>query len=244
MIKQIYFAERNPATSHDEFLAGTGPAHAALAGSFPSILERFSRIVQCRRTAEADALPVEQEYDGANILSYRSLSAAVSLPCDPNIGTMLTDERRVFVDHVSEHTLSAEEDVVIAGDTSDYVVVELVTRRPGSDLPEFSAAWTGEFGHRLARNEIFTSKVSRYVHNVVVFPAPQRYPYHGFSEVWIATADDAAIVLERLDHWDTESGLKDFAVSRRFLFRRHFAWDSRDSMMHADDDPRPLEVAP
>jgi hypothetical protein len=227
MIKQIYFAQRNPATSHDEFLANWGQ-HAALAGSIPSILERFAGMVQCRRTAEADALPVEQGYDGANILSYRSLSAAAGLPRDPNIGTMLTDERRVFAGYVSEHTLSAEEDVVIAGDTSDYVIVELVTRRTGSDLPEFSAAWTGEFGHRLARDEIFTSKVSRYVHNVVVFPAPQRYPYHGFSEVWIASADDAAIVLERLDQLDTAGGLKEFTVSRRFLFRRHFAWDSRD----------------
>ena len=94
MIKQIYFARRNPTTTHDEFLANWRQ-HAALAGSLPSILGRFSGIVQCRRTSEADALPVEQDYDGANILTYRSLSAAASLPRDPNIATMLNDERRV-----------------------------------------------------------------------------------------------------------------------------------------------------
>jgi hypothetical protein len=192
----------------------------------PSILGRFSGIIQCRRTSEADALPVEQDCDGANILTYRSLSAAASLPRDPNLATMLNDERRVFADYVSEHTLSAEEEVVIAGDPSDYVVVELVRRASDIDLPNFSAAWTGEFGHRLARDEIFADKASRYVHNVVIFPTPSRYPYDGFSEVWVATADDAAIVLERLQYSYIESGQKDFAVSRRFLFRRHFGWES------------------
>ena len=64
MIKTIYLAKRNPATSYDEFVVNWRQ-HAVLSGSFPEVGRRFDSVIQCKRvvTDLADDLGLTQEFD-------------------------------------------------------------------------------------------------------------------------------------------------------------------------------------
>ncbi|HVV31541.1 MAG TPA: hypothetical protein VHC41_11735 [Mycobacteriales bacterium] len=226
MIKQVYFAKRNPSTTHAQFLQNW-KQHAALAGRFPSIVGRFTGVVQCRRTDEAASLDVDQDHDGVNILTCKDLLAASTVDDDPNIDTMLTDELRVFSRYVRESTITAVEDVLVRGPVGTLVLLELVTRRPGVTLPAFVSAWTGDYASRLMQSERFGDRVSRFVHNAVIFPTPPDYPYDGLAELWIDSAASAAELIQQSDAAHAATGDGAFDISRRLLLQVNHAWEAR-----------------
>ena len=94
MIKTIYLAKRNPATSYDEFVANWRQ-HAVLSGSFPEVGRRFDSVIQCKRVVSdlADDLGLTQEFDGANLLGLRSLFDAVDVYNQEGIPVLRTDEK-------------------------------------------------------------------------------------------------------------------------------------------------------
>lgn len=222
MIKQVYFATRNPSTTHEEFL-GNWKQHARLAGSFPSIVGRYAAVVQCRRTPQAAELPVDQVHDGANVLTYTDLLAAASTAEDPNMPTMLVDELRVFSAYVSESSLTAVEEVLRDGPVGQYLLLELATRAPDVSLPEFVSAWTGRFAPRYMASGAFAN-ASRYVHNPVIFPTPPGYPYHGFAETWLESADAAEALIDASDEAYAALDTDAFSVGPRFLLQVNHAW--------------------
>lgn len=224
MIKQVYFATRNPSTTHEEFLVNW-KQHARLAGSFPSIVGRFAALVQCHQTPEAAGLEVDQAHDGANILTYRDLLSAATTDEDPNMPTMLVDELRVFSAYVSESTLTAVEEVLLAGPVGKFVLLELATRAPDVSVPEFVSAWTGRFAPRFMKSSAF-APVSRYVHNPVIFPTPDAYPYDGFAETWVESAADVPALIEASDEAYAALDTDAFAVGPRFLLAAHHAWSA------------------
>jgi hypothetical protein len=226
VIKQIYFATRNPSTTHEQFLENW-KGHAALAGTFPSITRRFAGLVQCRQTPDAAGLDVDHEHDGANIMTMRDLVSTATIDEDPNIDTLLTDELRVFTRYVRETSLTAVEDVVVDGPRGDLLLLEVVSRRKDVTLPEFVSAWTGAYAQALVGLPDFGSRVSRYVHNAVIFPPPVDYPYDGFAELWVGSAEDAAAVIEASDAAYAASGIDAFQIRKRFLFGINHAWEPR-----------------
>ena len=226
MIKQIYFAKRNPSTTHGEFIENW-QQHGELAASFSSIVSRFKGIAQCAQIEEAVDLDVDQELDGANILTYRDLLAAADLGQDPNIATMLVDELRVFSTYVSETTLTAVEDVIIDGPRGRLVLLEVVSRAEDVALPAFVSAWTGSFVRVLRSDPAFGDRVSRYVHNTAIFPAPAAYPYDGFAELWVDSVTDARTLIAASDRAFEASGTGAFEICKRFLFKATSVWDAR-----------------
>jgi hypothetical protein len=190
MIKTIYLAKRNPGTTYEEFVENWRQ-HAVLSGSFPEVGKRFDSVIQCKRVqAELGAeLGLTQEFDGANLLGLRTLFDAVDVYNQEGIPTLRIDERRVFSDYVSESSLTGLEHVLLDGDGGNVVVLDLVGRRPGTDLRAFLLAWSGEYARSLMATEAFGRHVRRYVHNQIVLPSPPGWGYDGIAELWF---DDVA----------------------------------------------------
>lgn len=190
MIKTIYLAKRNPATCYDEFVVNWRQ-HAVLSGSFPEVGRRFDSVIQCKRvvTDLADDLGLTQEFDGANLLGLRSLFDAVDVYNQEGIPVLRTDEKRVFSDYVSESSMTGVEHVLLDGERGQVVVLDLVSRRPGTDLRSFLLAWTGDYARAVMTSAAFGLHVRRYVHNQIVLPTPPGWGYDGIAELWF---DDIA----------------------------------------------------
>jgi hypothetical protein len=190
MIKTIYLAKRNPSTSYDEFVANWRQ-HAVLSGSFPEVGRRFESVIQCKRVLGdlTDDLGLTQEFDGANLLGLRNLFDAIDVYNQEGIGTLRIDERRVFSDYVSESSLTGIEQVLQDGERGQVVVLDLVRRRPGTDLRAFLQAWTGDYAGAVMSGSPFGLHVRRYVHNQIVLPTPPGWGYDGIAELWF---DDIA----------------------------------------------------
>lgn len=144
--------------------------------------------------------------------------------------TMLVDELRVFSAYISESSLTAVEEILLHGPRGKVVLLELATRAPDVSLPEFVSAWTGRFAPRVLASTAF-AQVSRYVHNPVIFPAPEGYPYDGFAETWIDPAFDgdvtqaAAALIEASDDAYAALDTDAFAIGPRFLLSVSHFWE-------------------
>ncbi len=196
MIKTIYLAKRNPSTSYEEFVANWRQ-HAVLSGSFPEVGRRFDSVIQCKRVRcdlPAD-LGLTQDFDGANLLGLTSLFDAVDVYNQEGIPTLRADERRVFSDYVSESSMTGVEHVLADGERGQVVVLELVRRRPGTDLRSFLEAWTGAYARAVMSSAPFGAHVQRYVHNQVVLPTPPGWGYDGIAELWFGDIDGASAYL-------------------------------------------------
>jgi hypothetical protein len=196
MIKTIYLAKRNPNTSYEEFVENWR-LHAVLSGSFPEVGRRFDSVIQCKRVISAvdDDLGLTQEFDGANLLGPTSLFDAVDVYNQEGIATLRVDERRVFSDYVSESSMTGVEHVLLDGERGQVVVLDLVSRKPGTDLRAFLLAWTGDYAQAVMSAEGFTARVRRYVHNQIVLPTPPGWGYDGIAELWFDDVADASAYL-------------------------------------------------
>jgi hypothetical protein len=196
MIKTVYLAKRNPDTSYEEFVANWRQ-HAVLSGSFPEVGRRFESVIQCKRVLDdlGEDLGLTQEFDGANLLGLTSLFDAVDVYNQEGIPTLQADEKRVFSDYVSESSMTGVEHVLLDGDRGQVVVLELVRRRPGSDLRSFLLSWTGDYARAVMSSAPFGACVRRYVHNQIVLPTPPGWGYDGIAELWFDDAGAAASYL-------------------------------------------------
>jgi hypothetical protein len=196
MIKTIYLAKRNPATSYDEFVANWRQ-HAVLSGSFAEVGRRFTSVIQCRRVlADLPELGLRQDFDGANLLGLTSLFDAVDVYNQEGIATLRQDERRVFSDYVSESSMSGVEHVLLEGERQGVVLLDLVRRRPGDDLSDFLLGWTGRYARSLMTTDAFREHVRRYVHNQILLPTPADWSFDGIAELWFDDLTSAVSYLE------------------------------------------------
>jgi EthD domain len=197
VIKTIYLARRNPATSYDQFVENWR-RHAVLSGSFPEVGRRFVSVIQCRRVLAdlAPELGLRQDIDGANLLGLTSLFDAVDVYNQDGIATLRQDELRVFSDYVSESSMTGIEHILLDGERQGAVVLDLVSRRPGDDLRDFLLAWTGRHAQTLMHADAFTKHVRRYVHNQIVLPTPAGWPFDGIAELWFDDVPSAVSYLE------------------------------------------------
>jgi hypothetical protein len=198
MIKTIYLAKRNPSTSYEEFVANWRQ-HAVLSGSFPEVGRRFDSVIQCKRVLDDldEDLGLTQEFDGANLLGLTSLFDAVDVYNQEGIPALRTDEKRVFSDYVSESSMTGVEHVLLDGERGRVVVLELVRRRPGTDLRSFLLSWTGDYARAVMSSAPFGDHVRRYVHNQIVLPTPPGWGYDGIAELWFGHIASATSYLRR-----------------------------------------------
>jgi hypothetical protein len=196
MIKTIYLVKRHPGTSYDEFVTNW-QQHAVLSGSFPEVGRRFDSVIQCKRVLGQldEDLGLTQEFDGANLLGLISLFDAVDVYNQEGIPTLRADERRVFSDYVSESSMTAVERVLLDGERGQVVVLELVRRKPGTDLRSFLLSWSGDYASAVMSSDLFSKHVQRYVHNLVVLPTPPGWGYDGIAEYWFRDVASAAAYL-------------------------------------------------
>jgi hypothetical protein len=199
MIKTIYLAKRNPDTSYEEFVANWRQ-HAVLSGSFSEVGRRFDSVIQCKRVLDDldEDLGLTQEFDGANLLGLFSLFDAVDVYNQEGIPTLRVDERRVFSDYVSESSMTGVEHVLLDGERGEVVVLELVRRRPGTDLRSFLLSWTGDYARAVMSSAPFRTQVRRYVHNLIVLPTPPGWGYDGVAEYWFSDVASASAYLRAI----------------------------------------------
>jgi hypothetical protein len=216
VIKTIYLATRNPSTTPEEFVQNW-KQHAVLAASFPSINNSYLGVIQCRSIAGYPGLEGDKHYDGGNILTLKSLLAAVEVYDDPNIERLLTDERRVFGAYVSESSMTVHESVLVDLPIDRIVLLEFVRRGPDTGPEDFLRGWTGAFARHFTATPTFGQSVGRYVHDHVILPTPTGYDFDGISETWLERAEDAPALVEQSDASRAAVGGDRFDVGMRLL---------------------------
>ncbi|HVW40013.1 MAG TPA: hypothetical protein VHC18_01555 [Amycolatopsis sp.] len=223
MIKTIYLAKRNPATTHEEFLRNWRE-HAALAGSFPAVGRNFLAVVQCKQIPGLDRPGLSTEFDGANLLSLTSLLDSLEVYDQPGIETLLRDELRVFSGYVGESSITVHESVLAEKPLGSVVLLEFVRRRPEIGVADFVKAWTGSYARTLTGSKVFAAAAGRYVHNHVILPTPPGYDYSGVSETWFDSLDDATAFLDGVDEDPTLREPDGFEIGLRTLMDLNHAW--------------------
>ena len=201
MIKSVYFASRRNHDSHAEFLENWR-RHAKLSESFPSITRHYQRVVQCGLMTEFRRPGLCTRYSGMNLLSMTGLVEAVDVYDDPNVEVMLADEERIFAEPTIRSLLVAHESVLVPVRERSVVLLECVRRAPGSGPADFIRNWTGDYGAAIAATASVRSQLAGYVHNHVILPAPDSYPFDGISEMWFEDAGSALALLDNKELQD------------------------------------------
>ena len=202
-IKTIYLARRNPDIAIDDF-PRRWQKHAALAGRFPNITNRFTGVVQCIKASGGPLLPyAENDYDGVNLLTMRSSIAedATTVWSDPDaIATMRPDELRVFDDYVENFSMVAEEQLVLPGPLTKTCVVTFLKRREGLGKNQFLEDWQSLQDESLRAVSPYHRYLRRLVANRIVLPPPPGYEYDLVSESWFENLDDVCTLYEDPDY--------------------------------------------
>jgi len=186
-VKMIYLARRNPATTHEEFLANWRD-HATLSGTFPELSAVFAGVTQCNVVQDPDLVPgASRDYDGVNLLPVHSLLDAIELWDLPAARTtMLTDELRVFSTAVRAFTVYTVESVLADGPRTRHVALRFLRARPGLGGQEFVRRWSGQGASALLAAA--DGRIRRLVHNHVLLDRPAGYEYDGIEELWFDSA--------------------------------------------------------
>jgi hypothetical protein len=192
--KQIYLARRHPSLTRAAF-GERWRQHARIGRVLrdPRLESSITALRYCLATDQPDILPgASTELDGVALLSLRSLV------CVPAVHAMLTqndiayaDELRVFERAVEETTLYTASELVVSGDETDVVVIEMGRRRVGTGVDE----------HLDAADEARVTAVGalapdlglrRWVRNMLVAPAPRGAAFDIVSELWFDSLDAVA----------------------------------------------------
>jgi hypothetical protein len=205
--RMIYLARRNPANTHDEFVANWRE-HIALGGRFPSVYRRFTDVVQCDVILDPNLTGNETDvpggFDGIEIATARDLPTSISVWHDPDAQAHLVpDERRVFATIVQDLALQALASVLIDGPRTPYILTRLLTRSSALSREDFIREWAA-----LPVPEHAT--VRRYARNYIILDPPSAVPYDGVEEVWFDTPDDMAAYLD-------DDRTRDHAAETRLL---------------------------
>ncbi|CAN5274647.1 hypothetical protein BH09ACT10_BH09ACT10_30660 [soil metagenome] len=224
-VKTIYLAKRNPGTTYEEFQKNWAD-HAVLSGSFPDVGARFNAVVQVKRIVGLEDEPgLFQEYDGANLLTLTSLADSIEVYDQEGIPTLRIDEKRVFDDYVSESSMTGVESVLNDVPLGKVVLLELVRRKPGTNMAQFVKAWSGVYARSVMATDAFTSKAGRYLHTHIILPTPPGYAYDGISETWFDSVDDALAYVREIDKVDLDD--EGFDLGFRTMLDLNHAWIRR-----------------
>ena len=101
------------------------------------------------------------------------------------------DELRTFERPVEHVTMLTASELVVEGDETDVVVLELARRR-ADVAPEDLVRQRDDVG-------LVDHGLRRWVRNVLVAPAPRGFRYDAVNELWFDSIDDVAAAASSLE---------------------------------------------
>ena len=190
--KRLYLAGRNPAIAVEDF-PRQWRRHAKVAGGFPTVGVTYSRVQQCTKIANTDAIPgSSNSHAGVALLTMPKLVVSKPSEDSQEIREKLRpDEVRVFGDVVSKWSLYTEEVVAKDGPPDKVCVMQFLKRKEGLSGDEFHRYWSATHAPLLLRLDVVLAGVRRYVQDRVLVEPPEGYEFDGVSELWFDTLDDA-----------------------------------------------------
>ncbi|MFH1090954.1 MAG: EthD domain-containing protein [Pseudomonadota bacterium] len=180
MIKLVYFFNRKPYLSVEDFQEYWRTGHAALVKNIEGII----RCVQCHTLPTGYRRKTLPPVDGFEEIWFNSPDEADLILTAPP-GRAALDDLKNFVDESRLKHIITEEIVIKDGPTHPNMLksFELVTRKPGMPLEEFHRYWR-EFHGPLAAK---IKQIKRYVQSHTLMSEYQKAlpPYYdGVAETW------------------------------------------------------------
>lgn len=177
--KMIYLAQRNPALAPQDF-AQAWREHSALGAQCTNVRDKVVSVRQCARVLSDPHPPgFSTHYDGVNLLTVKSLSAAHEIWSDPEtLAVMRPDEPRVFSTYVRNFTLVCEE--VSVSDPGNAIRSQPGGRCIVVGFLKAGAPLLDESFHQ----SLSLSKARTVVVNRVCEPPPAGYDFDLILEAW------------------------------------------------------------
>jgi EthD domain len=152
--KLIYFGPFEKGRERGAFRA-RWRQHAKLAETLPfwDLIPRYTQfdVLDAAETGgvgTALGQTDEDRFGGVGAIWYESAAALATIPDDPGLETMRTDEREVFGEELLENFFTTREHAFLDSGESAVTLIALLHRAPGISREEFQARWR-EQGRRL-----------------------------------------------------------------------------------------------
>lgn len=198
--KMIYLANRHPRLTRAEF-AGRWKRHATIGGSLDPRIREVAALRYCLTHDPASILPsATDEHDGVALLALRSLlstPAMASLLVENEVA--YADELRTFERPVEDFALFTASELLVAGDETPVVVIDLVRRRPELAPNTYFRTDDEARETNLAESGLLELGLRRWVRNALVGTPARGFAYDAVHELWfdsLAAVADARTGLE------------------------------------------------
>lgn len=221
--RMMYFANRNPALSPEEFPV-RWRKHASYVAKNKDINPWFTWSAQCLVLREPHGIGgATGRFDGMTLMGLKDEPSRAKLHRMGHTSVFVrTDELETFAEYVEHFTLNGQDRVVKDGPWGKgaIVVFDCLRRRHGLDPAGFHAALAQSAGQLAA-----TPGLARLTIAEIAPPLPARIDlrYDGILEWWFADLDAARAALgkgfdERL------AAIADLPAAERVVARINTAW--------------------
>ena len=191
--KMIYLANRHPRLTRPQF-ADRWRRHATIGGSLDPRIGEVAALRYCLTADPTEILPAAtDEHDGVALLALRSLlsTPAMALLTVQN-EVAFADELRTFERPVEDFTLFAASELLVAGNETPVVVIDLVRRRPEVPPTTFLRACDETRDADLAESGLLELGLRRWVRNALVGTSARGFNYDAVHELWFDSLEAVA----------------------------------------------------
>lgn len=198
--KTIYLANRHPRLTRAQF-ADRWKRHASIGGSLDPRIREVAALRYCLTHNPAEVLPsATDEHDGVALLGLRSLLSIPSMAA-LMVGNEVAyaDELRTFERPVEDFTLYAASELLVAGDETSVVVLDLVRRRPDVAPNTFFRTCDEAREADLAESGLLGLGLRRWVRNALVGTPARGFAYDAVHEWWFDSIDAVAAAREGIE---------------------------------------------
>lgn len=198
--KTIYLANRHPRLTRAQF-AERWIRHSTIGGSLDPRIREVAALRYCLTHDPAGLLPsATDEHDGVALLGLRSLLSIPSMAA-LMVGNEVAyaDELRTFERPVEDFTLYAASELLVAGDETSVVVIDLARRRPDIAPNKYFRTADESREADLANAGLLELGLRRWVRNSLVGTPARGFGYDTVDEWWFDSLDAVAAAREGLE---------------------------------------------
>lgn len=231
-IRMMYFANRNPAWSPEEW-PKRWRQHASHVAKNLNINPWFTWSAQCLVLREPHGIPgVTGRFDGMTLMGLKDREGQANLHHMGHTNVFVRlDEMDTFAEFVEHFTLNGEDVVVREGPWAKGTVVVFLClkQRHGLELPAFHDSLQQHAG-QIAQLAPFAARLSRVTVTRVGAPRPPRIDlrYDGIIELWFPDLDAAraAFTDAGAEAALDSSSYADAVAAERVACRINTAWSA------------------
>jgi hypothetical protein len=229
--RMMYFANRNPALSPEEW-PGRWRKHASYVAKAMNINPWFTWSAQCLCVREPHGIPgATGRFDGMTLMGLRDEECRRKLHHMGHTSVFVRlDEMETFAEYVEHFTLNGEDAVIRDGAWGKGTIVVFTCLRRRHDVAPaaFHAALAAHVA-RLSADRGFSARLTRATVTQVGAPWPVRTDlrYDGIMELWFPDLDAARAAFTDASTaaiLDEAAAYADTVATERVVARINTAW--------------------